>query len=120
MDIRGLLGILAFSLMLYPATAWSADPAACRERCDEQAGRTFAACRKQGQDAESCELGAHQVFASCVTSQCEMSTAESCAARCDTVGAEVRAHCLEEESGRLAQCEERGEEARGRCSTEQC
>lgn len=119
MDIRTLLGAIGLSLVLCPATAWADDTAACRARCGEQAAHAFAACLKKGRGADSCEGGAHDAFATCVASQCELGAAESCAARCDTLGAEVRAHCIEEESGRLAQCEERGEAARGRCAVEQ-
>ncbi len=120
MNIRALLGAIGLSLVLCPGTAWAGDEAGCRERCGEQAGRTFAVCLKKGMGADACEGRTHDAFASCVTSQCVLGAAESCAARCDTLGAEVRAHCLEEESGALAQCEVRGEAARGRCAEEQC
>jgi hypothetical protein len=120
MNIRALLGAIGVSLLLSPATAWSGDGAACRERCGQQAGHAFAACLKKDRGADACEDGAHDAFATCVVSQCAPDAAESCAARCDTLGAEVRAHCIEEKSGRLAQCDERAEAARGRCAEEQC
>jgi len=119
MSIRSLLGAIGLSVALWPAAAWPGSTMACRESCGEQAEHTFSTCLQNGRSSESCEGGAHDAFASCVASHCEMSTEESCAARCDGVGAEVRAHCLEE-SGVLTECEELGEAARGSCAEEQC
>lgn len=119
MDIRVLLGVIGLCVVLCPTPAWPRDATACRERCGNQAERIFTTCIQKGRGLEPCEAGAHDGFAACVAARCARSAEESCSVRCDSLGAEVRAHCLEE-SRVLAQCEDLGEAARGQCAAEQC